>query len=182
MGEGSIISVGRSLDDNWQSTFVVPQYVLDENPGLTSVQDLRKFKDLFVTPDSDGKARLITCVVGWECEKINEEKIAAYGLTDVVELVSPQTETALFASLEGAYVKRDPWLGYMWGPTRLDSDLDLALLTEPKCGGVFGPETGCAYPTARVLIAVHPSLIVRAPEVVEFLRLWRFSAPSQIAL
>ncbi|MDA0734640.1 MAG: ABC transporter substrate-binding protein [Chloroflexi bacterium] len=181
VGDGSVISLGRSLDDNWQSTFAVPQYVLNENPGLTSVQDLRKFKDLFVTPDSDGKARLVTCVVGWECENINEQKVAAYGLTDVVELVSPRSEAALFASLEGAYVKRDPWLGYMWGPTKTASELDLAMLTEPKCGVDVGPETGCAYPATRVLIAVHPSLITRAPEVVEFLRLWRFPAPSQIA-
>ena len=44
-----------------------------------------------------------------------------------------------------------------------------------------GPETGCAYPTSRVLMAVHPSMITRAPEVVEFLRKWEFKADSQVA-
>ena len=181
LAQGSVIAVGRSLDDAWQSAFVVPQYVLDENPGLRSVQDLRRFKDLFVTPDSDGKARLITCVTGWDCYEINRRKVEAYGLSDVVQLVPPDSAASLFASLESAYTKRDPWLGYMWGPTRLAAELDLAVLEEADCTPGQEPGDGCAYQTSRVLIAVHPSLISRAPEVVEFLRRWNFDAASQVA-
>ena len=44
-----------------------------------------------------------------------------------------------------------------------------------------GPETGCGYPLARVLIAVHPSLIQRAPDVVEMLRKWDYTAAAQVA-
>lgn len=181
ISQGAVISVGKSLDDNWQSAFVVPTYVVEENPGLSSVQDLREFKDLFVTPDSHGKARLISCIIGWECEKINQEKVTAYGLDDVIELVPPGSDAALFASLEGAYLKGDPWLGYLWGPTKIATELDLTILEEPDCPLGKKPETGCAYPTARVLIAVHPSMITRAPEVVEFLRKWDFKADSQVA-
>jgi glycine betaine/proline transport system substrate-binding protein len=181
LAKGSVIPVGRSLDDSWQSAFVVPQYVLDQNPGLRSVQDLRKFKDLFITADSNGRARLITCVSGWACHEINQRKVQAYGLSDVVQLVTPDSAEALFASLESAYAKGDPWLGYVWGPTRVASELDLAVLEEAVCDRGQKPEEGCAYPTSRVLIAVHPSLITRAPEVVEFLRRWDFDAASQIA-
>ena len=156
VSQGQVIAVGKSLDDNWQSDFVVPQYVLDENPGLRSVQDLREFKDLFVTPDSKGKARLVTCLIGWSCEEIAEKKMAVYGLEDVVELVQPGSTAAVFASLEGSYLKGEPWLGFMWGPTKLAAELDLAILEEQDCAVGAGPETGCAYPTARVLVAVHP--------------------------
>ena len=31
--DGAIIPVGKSLDDNWQSAFVVPTYVVEQNPG-----------------------------------------------------------------------------------------------------------------------------------------------------
>jgi glycine betaine/proline transport system substrate-binding protein len=181
LAKGSVIPVGRSLDDIWQSAFVVPRYVLDENPGLRSVQDLRKFKGLFVTPDSNGKARLVTCVVGWACHEVNRRKVQAYGLSDVIELVPPDSAASLFASLESAYAKREPWLGYAWGPTRVAAELDLAVLEEANCAGRQAPEEGCTYPTSRVLVAVHPSLISRAPEVVEFLRQWDFGATSQIA-
>ena len=179
--EGAVIPVGKSLDDNWQSAFVVPTYVVEQNPALKSVQDLRQFKYLFVTPESRGKARLVSCVVGWECEKINADKVKAYGLDDVIELVPPGSATALFADLQGAYEKEEPWLGYMWGPTRPAAELDLTILEEPECPVGAGPETGCAFPTNRVLIAVHPSLITRAPEVVEFLRQWDFAADTQVA-
>jgi glycine betaine/proline transport system substrate-binding protein len=182
LAEGSVIPVGRSLDDNWESAFVVPQYLLDEHPRLRSVQDLREFKDLFATADSHGKARLINCVAGWSCEEINRKKVKAYGLEDVVELVQPESAQALFRSLETAYQKGDPWLGYMWGPTKTAANLDLAVLEEGDCAVGQKPEEGCAYPTARILVAVHPGLISRAPEVVEFLRRWEFAAESQVAV
>lgn len=179
--EAAVIPVGKSLDDNWQSAFVVPTYVVEQNPELKSVHDLPKFKDLFVTPDSKGKARLVSCVIGWACEKITEEQVAAYGLEDTIELVSPGSAAALFADLEGAYEKGEPWLGYLWGPTKTAAELDLTPLEEPECAVGAGPGTGCAHPTARVLIAVHPSLMARAPDIVEFLRKWDFTASIQVA-
>jgi glycine betaine/proline transport system substrate-binding protein len=182
IAEGTVIPVGRSLDNNWQSAFVIPTYVAEENPELKSVQDLRQFKDLFVTPDSKGQARLVTCIAGWECEKINEAKVKAYGLEDEVELVNPGSAAALFASLEGAYEKREPWLGYMWGPTKPAAELDLTTLEEPPYSKeCWESNHACAYPTARVMIAVHPSLVIRAPEVVELLRKWDLKAQSQVA-
>ena len=180
--EASLIPVGKSLDDNWQSSFVVPPYVVEENPGLKTVQDLVQFKDLFVTAESKGKARLVSCLAGWACEKTNADKVAAYGLEDTIELVTPGSAATLFADLEGAYERKEPWLGYLWGPTKTAAELDLTLLEEPKCAVGAGPETGCAYPTAQVLIAVHPSLISRAPDIIEFLRLWDFDAASQVGV
>ena len=116
--KASVIPVGKSLDDNWQSAFVVPTYVVEENPDLKTVQDLAQFKDLFVTAESKGKARLVSCVAGWACEKTNADQVAAYGLDDSIELVTPGSSAALFADLEGAYERKEPWLGYLWGPTQ----------------------------------------------------------------
>ena len=181
LAKGQVIPVGKSLDDNWQSTFVVPTYVVEQNPDLMTAQDIRKYVDLFKTSESGGKANLVTCVAGWACEKVNAEKVMAYGLDDVVNLQVPGSDAALFASLEGAYAKKEPWLGYMWGPTKIAAELDLTILKEAECVGDAGPGTGCAYPTARVLIAVHPDMIQRAPEVVEFLRKWEFTATADVA-
>jgi glycine betaine/proline transport system substrate-binding protein len=179
---GQVIPVGKSLDDNWQSAFVVPTYVVKQNPELKSVSDIPNHVDLFTTPESGGKARLVNCISSWSCSKLNEGQVEAYGLSDYIDLVDPGSATALFADLEGAYEKGENWLGYLWGPTKAAAELDLTLLEEPACVGDAGPETGCAYPVASVLVAVHPSLIGRAPEVVEFLRLWDFQAGSQVAL
>ena len=115
---GQVIPVGKSLDDNWQSAFVVPTYVVEQNPTLISVFDIPDHVDLFVTPESGGKARLVSCISTWGCAKVNEGQVENYGLSDHIDLVDPGSATALFADLEGAYAKGENWLGYLWGPTK----------------------------------------------------------------
>ena len=157
---GSIIPLGKSLDDGTQSMFFIPSYVALDNPNLQSVFDLADHKDLFVNvapdlpPSPDGRARLVTCVAGWLCNDINEAKIAAYDLESVVQLVDPGDAEELFNSLRGANQNREPWLGYLWEPTRIADELDLTILEEPECSPGKGPETGCAYPTDMIMIAV----------------------------
>ena len=181
LAAGTVVDVGNSLEDNWQG-FVIPQYVKDANPGLVSVADLPEYAHLFVTPDSRGKARFVTCVAGWACEEVNAEKVVSYGLEDTLDVVNPGSGAALFADIEAAYARGDAWLGYMWGPTRPSTTLDLYILEEPEYS-VECWETGkaCAYPVASVKIAVHESLVERAPDVIEFLGNWDFNATEQIA-
>jgi glycine betaine/proline transport system substrate-binding protein len=179
--DGGVIPVGKSLDDNWQSAFVIPTYLAEENPGLVSVFDLPDYMDLFVTPESGGKALLVSCVVGWQCELHNESQVNAYGLADVIELQTPGSQAALDAAITGAYEKGEPVLFYYWGPTKIAAELDLTLLEEPAyTDACWAADKGCGYPLARVLIAVHPSLILRAPDVVEMLRKWDYTAAAQV--
>ena len=181
LGRGTVVDVGKSLEDNWQA-FVIPQYVKDENPGLVSVTDLPDHMELFVTADSKGKARLVTCIPGWECEKVNVNKVEAYGLQDNVELVNPGSGAALFADIEAAYARGDAWLGYMWGPTKPSAELDLYILDEPAyTEDCWAGDQGCAYPTAEIKIAVHETLLERAPDVVEFFRSWDFTSSTQVS-
>ena len=39
---GEVIPVGKSLEDNWQSSFLIPQYMQDANPELDSIEDLKE--------------------------------------------------------------------------------------------------------------------------------------------
>ena len=107
---GEVIPVGKSLEDNWQSTFLIPSYVQDAHPELDSVDDLKeeKYKSLFAQADSNGKAVLYGCIAGWSCRGVQEGteagpgQIDAYGLADHVELRDPGTSGALAAAVEGA--------------------------------------------------------------------------------
>ena len=178
---GVIELLGTSLDENWEG-WVIPQYVKDENPGLVSTTDLADYQDLFVTADSRGKARLVGCIAGWMCEEINANKIVAYGLEDVIDLIDPGSGAALFADLEAAYARGDAWLGYIWGPTQPTATLDLYRLEEPEwTQDCWDGDQGCAYPSSEVRIAVNTSLVDRAPEVITFLRAWDYSAAQQVA-
>ncbi len=179
VAKGEVTPLGKSLDDNWQSAYVVPSYLVEQNPGLKTVQDIRDYVDIF--PREEGKAVLVNCIAEWRCLGINESQLKSYGLDDIITLQDPGSRASLFTSLEGAYAKGEPWLGYLWGPTQLAAELDLTLLEEPECTESAGPETGCGYPISNVRIAVHPTLVPRAPEVIEFLRKWDFTAAIDVA-
>ena len=183
LDEGSIIPLGKSLDDNWQSTFVVPTYVVEQNPGLNSVKDLPGYIDLFKTRRSGEKIRLVNCLAGWACSAINKEKVKAYGLDQIIYLEEFKSEDAFSGSLEEAYEDREPWLGYMWGPTPLATKLELTRLEEPPyTEACWNSDKACKYPVSKVRIVVYPGLLERAPGVMEFLRRWDLDTDTQVAV
>lgn len=107
-----------------------------------------------------------------------------HGLTDVIEFEYPDSASALFASLERAYEEGEPWLGYLWGPaTKVARELDLTILEQPSWTAPCAEsDYKCGYSRSTVRIAVHPTLVTRAPQVVEFLRRWDFNADTEIAV
>ena len=189
---GEVIPVGKSLEDNWQSTFLIPGYLQDANPGLVSVEDLKKdeYKSLFVEPDSDGKAVLIGCIAGWGCRGVQDGaedtgvgQIKGMGLEDHVVLRDPGTSAALAAAIEGAYAKEKAILFYYWGPTALAHKLDMRDLKQPdpsECAD-NDPVHGCAFPAAEIMIALNTELVPDAPELIRFFGNWDWSAANQLA-
>ena len=175
---GDVVSVGTSLVGDWQSTFVVPKYVADANPDLKTPQDLLKpeYQELFATVDSRGKARLVACVIGWSCELVNTDQIQAYGLADGLHIINPGSQEAMFAEVYAAFEKEEPWLGYMWGTGDPALKLDLVRLEEvPYTEECWDADKACAFAESLVLVAVHKSLLPRAPEVIGMLQNWEFS-------
>jgi glycine betaine/proline transport system substrate-binding protein len=170
---GDVIPVGNSLNEQWQSAFVIPTFLAEANPGLRTVQDIRDHMGLF--QQEDGKVILWTCPGGWACNAVNAGQVTAYGLDDIIVL-KQATGGGLAASLKGAYDKEEAWLGYYWGPTLLAADLDLTRLEEPRCVPGLEAEHNCEYGSGPVRIAVHPTVVQRAPDVIELLRNWSFDS------
>ena len=172
---GEVISVGASLGEDWQSAFVIPKYLQEQYPDLDSIEDLKdeQYKELFSTAETGGKARLVSCVIGWACEEVNAQQIEGYGLSEHVHIITPGDGAAANADLYGAYEKGDPWLGYQWGTNDPAVELDLVLLEEPPYSDeCWFTSKACAYEPATILIAVHPDLFASAPDVVAVLRAW----------
>ncbi len=172
---GDAINVGPSLGSDWQSAFVIPAYLQEQHPDLDSVEDLKedRFKSLFATEESEGKARLMSCVSTLGCAEINAAQIEGYGLSDHVQIVTPEDADALNANLESAYEKGEPWLGYQWGTSTSALFLDLVRLEEPEYSDeCWAGDKACAYEDATISIAVNSGLPARAPDVVEMLGAW----------
>ena len=176
--EGAVLSVGQSLGKDWQSAFVIPAYLQEEYPELDSVEDLTdpQYKELFATADTGGRARLVSCIIGWACEDVNAAQVEGYGLSDHVEIINPGDGAALNADLYGAYEREEPWLGYQWGTNDPALVLDLVRLAEPEyTDACWNTNKACGYQDATVLIAVNPDLPGEAPDVVRMLRSWDFN-------
>jgi len=67
----------------------------------------------------------------------------------------------------------------MWGPTITSTSMDLTRLEQPRCQVGMSPEDGCGYDDSQVRIAVHPSMVSKAPDIVELLRKWDFKESTQ---
>ena len=178
LSAGDIVDLGTSLGNDWQSAFVIPAYLQEQYPGLDHVEDLKQqeYRSLFSTAETGGKARLMSCVVGWTCEEVNRQQIEGYGLQDHVHIINPGTAAALNESLKGAYQNREPWLGYQWGTNEPALLLDLVRLEEPAYSDeCWSTGRACAYENDTILIGAHSSLPELAPNMVDFLEQWDFS-------
>ena len=174
---GDILDLGTSLENSWQSAFVIPAYLQEQHPALDHVDDLKQqqYRSLFSNTETGGKARLISCVLDWDCEEINRQQIEGYGLQDHVHIENPGTWDALHESLYDAYENGDPWLGYQWGTSGPALLLDLVRLEEPGYSDeCWFTDQACAYEDSTVLIGAHPGLQELAPSVVDFLEQWDF--------
>ena len=189
LASGAIVDLGKSLADNWQSAFIIPRYTKDANPGLVSVEDLKKpeYMELFVTPESAGKARALGCLAGWPCYGVNKQKLVAYGLADFVSSNDPGSNAALEAAIIAAYEKGEDVLFYYWGPTSLTNRLEKEfggyyILEEPEyTDACWATDKGCAYAISEVYIAVRHELIEEAPDIVELLRNWDYNEELFVA-
>lgn len=188
---GEIVDLGINFGDGQQGWFV-PRYLIEGDserdiepvaPDLESVTDIAQYAELFRDPEQPDKGRFYNCIIGWVCEEINTAKLEAYGLSELFTNFRPGTGVALTSSMEGAFLRGEPWFGYYWGPTWVLGKLDMVQLEEPEytdeCWehlneNLEDPDEACAYPTSIVTIVVNGEFAEDvAPEVIEFLREYR---------
>jgi len=190
MEAGDIVLLSFINNDNWQSGFVVPTYVIEGDtergiepmaPNLKSVFDLDQpeHKELFKNPENPTKGLIMNGPPGWECEIVTVEQVITYGLDDHYDVLNTGSSAGLFASLKGAYDKGEPWLGYLWGPTWIAGALDLTLLEEPAYDEeVWNENYGCGWPSVDLFIAAHKDFPDKAPDVVEMFEKWEMDSPT----
>jgi glycine betaine/proline transport system substrate-binding protein len=180
---GEIEMLGYLNNDNWQSGFVVPTYVIKGDaergidpiaPDLKSVYDLPMYKDVFANPENPGKGLILNGPPGWECEIVVPKQIEEYGLADDYDTLNAGSSEGLFASLKSSYDKGDPWIGYIWGPTWIAGALDLTVLEEPAYTPELWAESACAFPSVDLFVAAHAGFVDTAPDVADMFTKWTF--------
>ncbi len=182
---GDIERLSTNFDDNDQGLYV-PTYVIEGDPDrdieplapdLKTVEDLKKYPEVFEDPEKPGKGRIINAPSGWELEKNITEKFETYGLGETFTNFSPGSDAAIVTSLVDAYNKGEGWVGYYWSPTAVTAKYDLTLLEEePYDEEVWKKNSGTAFPPNDVEVGVQKDLPEQAPEVVEFLKNYETSS------
>lgn len=183
--EGSIVELSTNFDDNKQGLYV-PTYVIEGDPErgiepmapeLETVEDLKKYPELFEDPENPDIGRIYGPPTGWGADAMITRKYEGYGLDESYNLFHPGSGTALATSIVTANDDGEPWVGYYWEPTWIMGLYDMTLLKEPEYDKETFNESGTtAFPSVPVTIAAHESMTDAAPEVVDFLKNYETSS------
>lgn len=183
---GRIQLVGDLLKGGSYEGFFVPHYVIHGDakrgikataPQLKSVADLPKYKALFQDDEDPSKGRLLSCPVGWDCEKINTQKLKAYKLDAHYTNFRAGTGAALDAAITSAMERGKPILFYYWSPASLMGKYQFVQLQEPtyneKCWEtVRKAEVKDPCPSAtsaqRLTVGVGTAFAKSHPDLVQF--------------
>ena len=177
--EGRLTVAGEILSDGGEEGWWVPDYVIADNPDLTTLQAVLKRPDLFPDKEEPGMGRFYTCPSGWACEIVNSNLYKAYGLKEAgFSLFNPGSGEGLAGAIAGAYERRQPIFAYYWAPTSL-----LGKHPMVKLGGMMHDaktwpctvDKDCAepmpnmYPKSVVMTVVTSSFAKASPEAFEFI-------------
>jgi len=183
--EGKVIALGdtvKGASEGWW----VPEYVIKGDPergieavapGLKSVTDLVRYKDVFRDPESPQQGRFLNSPTGWTSEIVNSQKLKAYGLADSFVNFRSGSSAALDAEVSAQIRRGKPVLFYYWSPTPLLGRYKLVQLEEPAFDAeawktLSNPNEahprGTRSLPARLSIGVSAPFHARYPELVQF--------------
>lgn len=176
VANGDIVDVGVLVPDSAQGLYV-PRYVVEGDPqqgiepmapDLKTVEDLKKYPEVFPDEEDEGKGRLYGSIPGWMADEVLYKKYEFYGLDEGFNYIRLGSEASLFASLVSAYNLGEPWVGYCYEPTWIAGKLDLILLEDAPYEEELFMEGQCEFPSQQLKTVSSSKFAEKAPELVDF--------------
>lgn len=187
--QNAVYKAGEIYTEGGNEGWWIPDYVARENPGLKTIADLPKYKQLFEEVAAGGKARLYNCPPGWACENTNKHLFEALNLGDKgFTLFSPGSGANLKAVIARKVTRKEPIVTYYWGPTAVLGRYGLVKLEIPApydkdkfdclaSADCPNPQLS-AWKSSTVAVGVVPRLKEQAPDVVAFCE--KVQMPNQV--
>lgn len=178
IANGDIVDVGILVPDSAQGLYV-PRYVIEGDaergiepmaPDLKTVEDLKKYPEIFPDDEDETKGRIYGSIPGWMADEILYKKYEFYGLNEMYNYTRLGSEATLFASLVSAYNLGEPWVGYCYEPTWVSGKLDIVLLEDAPYDPELYVEGQCAFPSQELKIVSSNKFAEKAPDLLEFFR------------
>jgi glycine betaine/proline transport system substrate-binding protein len=162
VAEGRLQQLSVNFDDNYQG-FYVPTYVIEGDeergieamaPDLKTVEDLKKYPEIFPDEDKPEKGRVYGAIPGWDADDLMFAKYEYYGLDENFEYFRPGSDPALSAALSNAYERGEAVVGYYWEPTWLMGKYDFTALEEPEADPDTFKEGASAIPATDTTVVM----------------------------
>ncbi|HBV68714.1 MAG TPA: ABC transporter substrate-binding protein, partial [Clostridiales bacterium] len=147
-------------------------------PDLRTVEDLKKYPELFPDDEDRSKGRIYGSIPGWMADEVLYKKYEYYGLDEMYNYTRLGSEATLFASLVSAYNLGKPWVGYCYEPTWISGKLDIVLLEDAAYDPELYMEGKCEFPKQELKIVSSSKFAERAPELLEFFK--KYETGSQL--
>jgi glycine betaine/proline transport system substrate-binding protein len=177
IAEGKIKELSINYGDNNQGLYV-PRYLIEGDadrgiealaPELKTVEELKKYSDLFTDPEDTSKGRIYGAISGWAVDLILRNKYEYYELDEFYNYMDPGSDSALAASIVSAYEKGEPIVAYYWEPTWITGQYDLVLLEDAPYNADTYDEGKCEFPSMNITVSVNSDLYKEYPEFCDFL-------------
>ena len=111
-------AAGRSLSDGGEEGFWVPQYMVDKDPSLATIEGVKANAALFPHPEDSSRSAFYGCPAGWNCQVSGVNLNKALGLEEVgFDIIDTGSGAGLSGSIAKAYERGEGWFGYYWAPT-----------------------------------------------------------------
>ncbi len=117
IASGKLTDNGDIFLDGGLEAWWIPAYMAETHPKITTIKDVIKNPRVFQDPEHPGKGRFYNCPAGWACRTISNNLARAYGMDKKFNVFDPGTGENLKASIAKAFARKEPWVGYYWGPT-----------------------------------------------------------------
>lgn len=169
--------LGTNFDDNAQGLYV-PRYVIEGDssrgiaavaPDLKTVEDLKKYADVFPDDENPSMGRLYGGIPGWAVDEIMYKKYLHYGLDESYIYFRPGTDAAMSAAITAAYDKGEPIVTYYWEPTWLMGKYDFVLLEDAPYDEALYQEGKTACPSVHITVGVSNDFYESNPDICVFL-------------
>lgn len=186
---GKLIEWGAIHNDGMQGVYV-PAYMIEGDeergidpitPDLKTIDDLADYWEIFQDPEDSTKGVFYNAPADYLAANVLNHKLETYGLTDYYNIVTPGSQSAEDATLEAAYEKGEPWVGYGFVVSYMYGQFDLIKL-EDRCdydAELYNEENGyaCDFVLDSYMVCSSVSFEDKAPEVTEFLSKFHLSGP-----
>jgi len=181
---GAVTELGVNYDDNVQGLYV-PRYVIEGDaergiealaPDLKTVEDLKKYRDVFADPDDPSMGRIYGAISGWAIDEVMRQKYQFYGLDEFYHYMDPGSDAALSAAIAGAYEKGEPIVAYYWEPAWITGQYDLVLLEDAPYEEDLYLLGQCECPSISLTVCVNPDFYKANTAFCDFLSRYQTSS------